>query len=1667
MRWLAWILLCAPCLLQAEEARLPRVALLPFGWAEDAGRDVYRINLPGWGNKSRPIEAMDAALWQHLPTAIKAEWVERGQIRQMLEEQEIRIFSSGNALRAGRWLKADVVLTGIIKTAKQSKDNPKEYWYLDLSVVDLSNGEILSNAVWKPESAGWLQPWSATDFERLNSTCADLLKKGLENRRTRQPLPQVVPLFFRNTSDVERLNFWEDRLFSALSDKLPARVPVRVLLFPGVRETRQEQELSILGLTDADPDAWKKVGDYFIWGEYAEKNPDKPTEFQDTEVTFTWNFWDGGGVLVTKTESFRVSEAPEKLGAWLEEIAALVKGKHTGDKAAQNLERVHALLMGRVREILQPRGKDDDWIGQCVDRDWRGFPVEEKRVLYGLQLLDLAAFFKPDDPGCQLLRLAAGLSSNQELCEFLDRFSGNLSGPALVYQGLAVRRLGHQQAEWKNILDREDSPGGSGLKTNYDKEQRAAVEKHLNRWKTESARWLELMEAEKKAGRPIPELLVRVNLDLGKLLVERSPGDALRLLELTWEELTLPKRLDAIHHISSMASVLLENEEMEDRLVRVLLAPPKEAEPSTSGESIRLRRYHYLSNEFIGPRQPFADRRRIQEQNIETHGEWRVFPLVLDPLKIPGEFGYSRTGVLDIRNSGFRPGYSNHPSSPERPEALVSLPCGVVVGSHLVQESLGLARMLPFTGTDYAQLGSMLYIARRNAEPAWLNLETGENGTFALEEGLPTKAFSTCRVLDEDHILWSGYLDDPATGKTTPRRAVWRVGEKKWIRLANQEDMPEPPSNPPRAGIRNPECSFQKTRLWQGRVVYPGARKAIAPLTGETVDLGWVMEQLPPSPAVGGQEAGPGTFTRTESGWLAVRGNTAGLVEDNQKLLWRLELPGKPSRAWVGDKWVWFEFNRISNSARFLGAKASKQDLPIAAVSLADGALAGPFTLKGTEQIGRAAAAPEGLWIDCRLDMWPMGMDPGPWNDKVWVSLIPNPRKLDREGIKELAEALPMQTAAARKTIPRREWNLYAGKPWQDPIPEMVTLAGRGTLPNIKKAIQKGVPVSEGTITGWTPLMAAAQRGDPEIVRELLARGADPDQPMINGWTPVAEALMWENYGIAALLVKAGAPFSHNHINVFPQDRRGEESRDGGSYYAPSWMLRHSDEEAFIALLDRFENPLSWLDPAISQRRTKILGHLVATHGGKMTEDQLVNVAVCAWRADAPSAALAAVRLLPDPNRNLVRKEQAEKTPYRPILGIALETGDIESLKNLVDRGARLTAPLDNERGKDQAYTMAVATKNPEAVRLVSRAGARTDLPLGLGSDGGEALYQAVLQTQSWPMIEALLEAGITPLSKNRAGLVPADWRKFDMGTKSLILQQQLLAVGKVGAGPVVPVANLDFILHDDEQAARAWLSTKPSMGYEYKLRDTTSCTPLSAAIMENSEKYARLFLAAGADPNGIPRSNSQMGRTYLMEAAAAGRLELLKVLVEGGAALRKRDKFMATARHLAANEECARYLRGEETLEREGEKLMRIMGRAKYNNKTYKREYDNQAIIAQIRAFPGLLLAPLCQSGYDQCFYWNCLLGPSGSPEPAVDWVQAAGVDFNRIQSRTGELCLVQAVERGYEGQAKILLKCGASPETRGRDGRNALSALDTVRDEKVRARLRELLTQKPAGGS
>ena len=68
-----------------------------------------------------------------------------------------------------------------------------------------------------------------------------------------------------------------------------------------------------------------------------------------------------------------------------------------------------------------------------------------------------------------------------------------------------------------------------------------------------------------------------------------------------------------------------------------------------------------------------------------------------------------------------------------------------------------------------------------------------------------------------------------------------------------------------------------------------------------------------------------------------------------------------------------------------------------------------------------------------------------------------------------------------------------------------------------------GVDVNVCSSNGWTPLIYAALRPQPDVVEVLLQSGAEVDAQADDGSTALIKATLWNHSEIVALLLRYGA----------------------------------------------------------------------------------------------------------------------------------------------------------------------------------------------------------------------------------------------------------------------------------------------------------------------------------------------------------------------------------------------------------------------------------------------------------------------------------------------------------------------------------------------------------------
>ncbi|CAF2507072.1 unnamed protein product [Rotaria sp. Silwood2] len=106
---------------------------------------------------------------------------------------------------------------------------------------------------------------------------------------------------------------------------------------------------------------------------------------------------------------------------------------------------------------------------------------------------------------------------------------------------------------------------------------------------------------------------------------------------------------------------------------------------------------------------------------------------------------------------------------------------------------------------------------------------------------------------------------------------------------------------------------------------------------------------------------------------------------------------------------------------------------------------------------------------------------------------------------------------------------------------------------------------------GWTPLMAAVNRGSKQNVSMLLARGAKVDCDGVGGMSLIADAMNFDDMELITMLMDHGA-------RVAPTPEMLANSEDENAYYLLHYAVDDGLYEVAKLLIERGKIPLNTLD---------------------------------------------------------------------------------------------------------------------------------------------------------------------------------------------------------------------------------------------------------------------------------------------------------------------------------------------------------------------------------------------------------------------------------------------------------------------------------------------------------
>lgn len=362
----------AASLVAAEAAPL-RAALLP--WESTPPRpDVQRV-------------AADLVALAQVQLSAEPDltWVERAELDKLLAEADLA--ASGRldpraSLCVGKLARAQLLVTGHLDAADHEKTS------ISLDVIDLERGDLLVSSS-TPLPARPHKHFVLRDEERSAAVSAlrALLAKAVSRQRELSAKPAFALLFLSNSGPSSRLDSAGERLADALRESA-SLAGARVLRFPRVRDSENENDLAVLGLAEADDQAWRGVADLYAWGDYKEI-PADGISFENTIVEASLTLWDGASSPRTIPWRGTIATFGEARTAFTAALHPALRKTSATDPAARSTA---AKLLA-----VQASALERNYSSSFKSRDFWTSELGRNFQLHRVSLLQASAFLRPDD----------------------------------------------------------------------------------------------------------------------------------------------------------------------------------------------------------------------------------------------------------------------------------------------------------------------------------------------------------------------------------------------------------------------------------------------------------------------------------------------------------------------------------------------------------------------------------------------------------------------------------------------------------------------------------------------------------------------------------------------------------------------------------------------------------------------------------------------------------------------------------------------------------------------------------------------------------------------------------------------------------------------------------------------------------------------------------------------------------------------------------------------------------------------------------------------------------------------------------------------------------------------------------------------------------------------
>jgi ankyrin repeat protein len=597
----------------------------------------------------------------------------------------------------------------------------------------------------------------------------------------------------------------------------------------------------------------------------------------------------------------------------------------------------------------------------------------------------------------------------------------------------------------------------------------------------------------------------------------------------------------------------------------------------------------------------------------------------------------------------------------------------------------------------------------------------------------------------------------------------------------------------------------------------------------------------------------------------------------------------------------------------------------------------------------------------------------------------------------------------------------------------LVAAAGLGQLEAARLLLEAGADPGRADSDGVTPLIVTAMNGELEVLRLLLGRGAAVDAATPdNGFTAFHYACFRNQPECAEALARVGCDVGRKDID----GRTGREVAEEKGHAALVALLRALEAK-------RPRAAQAAVGPGPESAETDSSGDAL----GRRLQD-----------AAAQGNGAAVARLLAagaDPNASTAARAPSGEVIQTTMLMTGAVHGHLEVVRLLLEAGAE--PGLTDSDGATPLMAAAGAGQL-EVLRLLLARGAAVDAVLV--RSGATAFSQACYHNHP-ECAEALARAGCDVGLKDvhrmtGRQLAEAKGHAAVVERLRLVVAEQLRAVQVAGPEPEPagagggPLEQLYVAAQDgDGPTVRRLLAAgadpNASVAARTPAGEITQITALMAAAVHGRLEVARLLLEGGVDPSPIDSD----GNTPLMAAAGGGHPEVVRLLLARGAVVDAvQPGTGGTAFHFACynNEpDCVEALARagcDVGLKNANGTTGRQLAEAEGHTGVVER-LRLVVVTEQLRAAQAAGPEPEPAGAGGWTLAEQLYLAAQDGDGPAVARLLAAGADPNAsVAQRTpsGEVfqptVLVAAAGNGRLEAVRLLLEAGADPSRAGSEG-------------------------------